>query len=296
MIRRLALAALLLVASPPALADKIKLANGDEIHGEILEWAVDHIVVEHPQLGRVTLGLDQLALETGKPPSAGLFGTTFLRGWSRSVNLGLNGKQGSTDSTNITAGLNFAYRDDWTRWKLTGRYFYNKSDDEGDNDNNGRLDLRRDWLVPGSRFFAFATGRYQYDQFESWQHRVVVGGGPGLHLLQREDHVLDALLGPTFTREFGERMDNKTEVLFGLDYTWRISSRYSFSLNNNFFTEYHPNAGDYRNLTIGELRIVLTEAPALNLRIGAENEFDSVVEEGDEKNTLNYYLAVGLDF
>jgi putative salt-induced outer membrane protein YdiY len=295
MLRNLSIAAALALWSATALADTVKLANGDELSGEIVEWAVDHLVIDHPQLGRVTLALDQLELDTGEPPNPGLFGTRFLRGWTRGIDLGLSGKQGNTSSTNITAGIDFDYSDDWRRWRLRGRYFYNSSDD-GDNDNNARVDLRRDWLVPGSRWFGFATGRYQYDQFESWQHRVVLAGGPGLHLVEGENHSLDALLGPSVTREFGTRDENRAEILFGLDYSWKITERHTFTLGNSLFTQYKPDAGEFRNVTIGELRILLTERPSLNLRIGAENEYDSVVEDDDEHNNLQYYLSLGLDF
>ena len=63
---------LLLCACPLALrADTLILANGDKISGEIVEWAVDHVVLEHPQLGRVRLTLDQLEIDTGTPPNPG---------------------------------------------------------------------------------------------------------------------------------------------------------------------------------------------------------------------------------
>jgi hypothetical protein len=68
-----------------AHADTLVLANGDEINGEIIEWAVDHVVIEHPQLGTMRFELDQLKIDTGTPPNPGLFGTRFLRGWSRRI-------------------------------------------------------------------------------------------------------------------------------------------------------------------------------------------------------------------
>ena len=65
-----------------AHADTLVLANGDEINGEIIEWAVDHVVIEHPQLGEMRIELDELKLDTGTPPNPGLFGTRFMRGWN----------------------------------------------------------------------------------------------------------------------------------------------------------------------------------------------------------------------
>jgi putative salt-induced outer membrane protein YdiY len=278
-----------------ASADTLKLANGDELNGEIVEWAVDHVVIDHPQLGQIRISLDQLDLETGTPPSPGFFGTTFLRGWNRNIDLGWTGRMGSTDTLNITAGLDFNYADEFRRWKLTGRYYFNDSSD-GDNDNNARVDLRRDWLFPGHDWFAFAALRYQFDQFETWQHRTVVSIGPGYNLVDTEAHKLDLRAGPTFTKEYSGSRDSKGEMLFGVDYEWSISSRSSLRFANEFYFQFSPEVADFRNLTTGEWKLSVTEDPSLSLKIGGSNEYDIDPDPGDEANDLRYYLSLGLDF
>jgi putative salt-induced outer membrane protein YdiY len=295
MLRRLTIVLALCAWGAAARADTLVLANGDTLTGEVVEWAVDHVVIEHPQLGLVRLSLEQLDIDPGTPPSRGLFGTNFLRGWNRSINLGLNGKRGNSVSTNLTAGFDFNYSDEFKRWRFNGRYFFNESDD-GDNDNNARVDLRRDWLIPDSDWFAFSSFRYQFDQFESWKHRTTFGVGPGYHLVDTESHKLDTMLGAAFTREYAGDKDNKGEALFGLDYTWQLSERHSVTLANSLFVEFRPNAGEIRNLTTGEWKLRLTEDPGLNLKIGGENEYETGVAPGDTNNDLKYYLALGLDF
>jgi len=295
MLRLLSPAFVIVFCVSAASADTLKLANGDKLNGEIVEWAVDYVVIDHPQLGRVRVSLEQLDLDTGTPPSRGFMGTTFLRGWNRHIDLGWTGRVGSTDTLNITAGLNFNYTDEFTRWKLTGRYFYNNSDD-GDDDNNARVDLRRDWLFPGHSWFAFASLRYQFDQFENWQHRTVLSAGPGYNLVHSEAHKLDLRVGPTFTREYAGDRDSKGEVLFGVDYDWTISSRSSLHFANDFYLEYTPAFADFRNLTTAEWKLRIIEAPSLSLKIGGSNEYDSNPDEDDEANDLRYYLALGLDF
>jgi len=297
MIHRLWIALVVCACCATASADTLVLANGDEITGEVVEWAVDYVEIEHPQLGRVRLSLDELEIDTGKPPSPGLFGTTFLRGWSRNVNLGFNGKIGNSRSTNLTAGLNFSYDDEFKRWRLRGRYFYNSSDD-GDNDNNATVDLRRDWLTPESPWFGFATYRFQFDQFESWEYRNTFTGGAGYNLVRTADkaHVLDVRAGPSYTKEFGGQQQSKGEVLLAMDYTWNFGSRYGVTLSNQFFLEAVPDGGEWRNLSLGEFTMGLTEKPALNLRIGFENEYETNIDPGDENNDLKYYMALGVDF
>ena len=199
MLHRLVIAAVLVACSSSAVADTLVLANGDKINGEILEWAVDHVVIVHPQLGEIKLSLEQLDIDTGEPPSPGLFGTRFLRGWKRTVDFGWNGRIDESTLTNITAGLDFRYADEFKRWNLRGRYFFNDDEGREDDDHNARIDLRRDVLFPGHRWFTFGAFTYQFDEFESWQHRTILSVGPGYHLVEREAHSLDGRVGLTFT-------------------------------------------------------------------------------------------------
>ncbi len=295
MLHRISIILTLCACAPVAGADVIVLANGDELNGEIVEWAVDHVLIAHPQLGQVRLSLDQLAIDTGQPPNPGLFGTRFLRGWNRSIDLGLHGERGTTETSTLTAGLNFNYRDEFKRWRLRGRYFLDR-DGNSTSDNNSRVDLTRDWLIPSNRWFMRTSLSHQFDEFESWEHRIVASAGPGYRLIERPAHALDAIVGPAFTREFGERDADKGEGVFGLDYKWQLNETVSFEVSNQFFVEATPNAGEIRNLSIGEWKLVLAEKPGLNLKMGIENEYESSVEGDDEKNNLKYYMTIGLDF
>jgi putative salt-induced outer membrane protein YdiY len=295
MLVRVVLAVLVCAWGTLARADTLILANGDRLTGEIVAWGVDTVVIDHPQLGEVQLALEQLRLDTGDPPNSGLFGTDFLRGWTRSLDIGANGKSGNTENENVTVGLNMDYRDDFKRWKLTGRYFF-ASEDGATTDSYGRFDLRRDWLLPDSKWFWRAGSRYQFDKFESWKQRFVLLGGPGYHLIETPAHNLDGLVAVAFTREEGDRDDNKGEAVLGFDYTWKVSEELSFSFSNNAFTEVVPDAGNLRNMTTSELRWALMQEPALSLKLGIENEYETEVERGDEKNDLYYYLSLGIGF
>jgi len=296
------LIALLLVGLPaclvapvaPARADTLVLANGDKITGEIIEWSVTHVVIEHPQLGRIRLALDQLKLDTGKPPSPGLFGTHFMRGWSRRVDLGWNGKQGNSQSANVTAGLRLSYDDDWKRWSIDGRYFFDSSDGTT-SDNNARIDIRRDWLIPDSHWFATLGGRFQFDQFEAWKVRTTFSVGPGYHLIDTERHSVDVRLSPAFTREFGDSQTSKAEGAFDLSWSWKISEKQSLQIGETFFLQAAPNPGDFRNFTKTQWSWSILQDPALSLNFGLENEFQSNPEPGDQQNNFKYFFTLGLD-
>ncbi len=291
---RALLLALLLLATP-AGADTLVLANGDTINGEVVSWAVDHVVLEHPQLGKLRLGLEQLALDTGEPPNPGFFGTNFMRGWNRRIDFGLTGQDGTSESTVITGGLRLGYADDWTRWVVNGRSFYDR-DEDGVSDNNARLDVRRDFLAPDKAVFWSLGSRYQFDETESWEHRATFSGGPGYHVIDTDHHRFDAIFGPAFTREFGDVKEDKSESSLVFDYEWKVSEKTSFKAFNNFFLEFVPNGGDIRNLSRAEWATRIAERPELTLIVGAENEYLTDPEGDDENYNLKYYVTVGLDF
>ena len=278
-----------------AHADTLVLANGDEINGKIIEWAVDHVVIEHPQLGEMRIELDELKLDTGTPPNPGLFGTRFMRGWNTHLDLGVNGEQNNSSSLSLTFGSKLTYDDPWTRWRVTGRYFLNLNKDGSDNDNNATFDVKRSWLFPESRWFAFAATRYQYDEFKAWEHRFTLAAGPGVHIVDTEHHSFDAIIGPAYTREFGTSDAGKGEALIGLNYDWKISERHSFDIDNQFFVEYRPSAGDWRNFTRINWALRISEDPDLKIKLGIQNEYESNPDPGDKNNDLKYIMTLGFD-
>ncbi|MGE4607554.1 MAG: DUF481 domain-containing protein [Myxococcota bacterium] len=285
----------MLVSAQIAHADAIRLKGGDEIHGEIVEVTADTVVLVHPELGRLTIARDKIEGDLKHAPSPGLFGTNFMHGWKRRIDLGLNGSQGTTISANATGGLNFNYKDKDKQWLLTGRYFFQRNK-EGTTANNAEIALRRDWLMRDSRWFAYGTVRYQYDQFQSWEHRGILSTGPGYNLLKREKQTLDVRLGPAYTRDFGNQESNHAEILWAMDYTWKPRDRIKITLSNQFYTEIGPDPGEFRNLTSAEWTVRLMENPALDLILGGINEYQSDLEPPDKKNNLRYYTTLGVNF
>ncbi len=162
--------------------------------------------------------------------------------------------------------------------------------------NNAQADLRRDWLLPNYRWFAFGALRYQFDAFQSWKHRVIVSAGPGYNLLDREKQTLDVRFGPAYTRDFSGDSNNKIEILTALDYTWQPRNRIKITLSNQFYTETWPDAGQFRNLTSAEWTTTILKEPELNLILGVNNEYESDLEPPSKKNNLKYYSTLGRDF
>ena len=122
-----------------------------------------------------------------------------------------------------------------------------------------------------------------------------MSAGPGYQLLDTETTRLSFLLGPSYVREQGNRRDDRFESFAGIDFGWNINERLQFTLANNFFTQIAPNAGDLRNLTVGQLSYKLSDSPSLSLVLNGENEYELEDEDG-VSNTLNYGISLAVDF
>ena len=119
----------LLVGS--AEADSFKLESGDVLSGDVVEERDDAIVLDHPTLGRIEIPRSEIVPEEPPaPPNPGLFGTSFLEGWTRKLGAGIAGSQGKSVNTTINVRLNVDKEDESARRKFNSRYYYSTTDDE----------------------------------------------------------------------------------------------------------------------------------------------------------------------
>jgi len=289
--RASALALLLSTVCMPAVAASVDLNNGDKLSGEILERTDTHIVVDHPVLGRLEIPRDQV-----KPPKSenpGLFGSSFLAGWSRTFQVGIAGSQGNSENTNVAAALDLDYADDRKRWAFDAAYQFGASEGET-SQHNAFTSLRRDWLLADSRWFFFGLGRGDYDDFRSWTYRISGSAGIGYEFVKSERWDLRGLLGPAVTQEFDE--DNfYVEALASIESVWTLSEYHSLSFTNTLYPALN-DLGEFRNLSTLGWRWRLAEQPALSLNVGVANEYQSQVESDRKHVDLTYTTALGIDF
>jgi len=284
---------ILILMPTSALAETatIELANGDKVTGEVVERSDERIVLVHDLFGRMEIPLTRV-----KPPEApkpGLFGTEFLAGWTRTLSLGLSGQEGNTRTTDIVAALDADAENETRRWAFEARYNFSTS--EGDTTkNNAMVGLGRDWLFPESRWFPFARGRFDYDEFRTWNLRLQGEGGVGYELVRRESFELRARTGPSVVQEWSEDQF-RAEWMVGPELAWRLGPSQSIEAGNFFYYSFTPWE-EFRNLSTLRWRWALTEDPALSLLAGVENEYQSDVDPGSESNALRDYTSVGLDF
>jgi putative salt-induced outer membrane protein YdiY len=224
--------------------------------------------------------------------------TSFWSGWTRSVEFGLTGSAGNTENLNIRAIFETERETAQLRTLLRFRYLY--GEDEGNvSENEGRVRGENDWLFPGERYFVFAFGVYEFDEFQDWDTRLQLFGGLGYEFLKerallangQDRATLTGRLGAGATREFGGSDDTwHPEALIGLDFVWEINDRNTFAAGTEVFPAL-DDFGEVRTVSYATYDVLLAEETDLRLRLGVEHEYDS--DAGDAKeNDVKYFVTI----
>ena len=291
---------------------KMTLAGGDTIEGKVIERTDYAIIVEHPNLGRLEIPrqrIDSLKIEEpeiDKPESQGWFvpqmrklaaKTSRLRekGWKLSSDVSADTSSGNTDEQVLRIGSHVGQTLPNSRRKMDASYYW-KSSEGSTSDNKLTIGLGHDWLNPESEWFWFTLGRFDYDEFESWEKRINAQAGPGYHLIKSDNMTLDGRLGIGARREWGSQNNNvKAEALIGADYQWDLTDKQKIVLAPYYF----PVVGDlddYRARVSGEWRFSFQEDMLLSFLIGTLYEYTSLVDPDKSHGDLRLYMGLRFGF
>ena len=316
-LRSLLLITLFLCASPLA-ADEIRLKTGDRIIGTIVEQNEAHVIMTHPVLGRLEIPraqIESISVEADDEPpetpaeAAAVDAAAEAEAdappdqpaapadeapkeseWKFSLVLGLSARD---DSETFNAAFMASRDTPAVRTRFDASYFLDISETETE-DNKFQAGVRHDWLVPKSRWFYFAQSRYDFDDFQSWKHRLGTHGGVGYHLVQTEDFLLKLRGGIGGVKEWGsDDQDLRPEGLFSPSIVWQISDRQKFTVESTFFPDLE-DLSEFRLLTNGQWTLLLDEKNRLSLNLSLQHEYESTVDPGDDRN--DFRLVAGLQF
>jgi len=216
-------------------------------------------------------------------------------GWSAAIDFSLDTTTGNTDEETTRLGVHLKRTLRRERLGIDASYYHKTS--EGDvSDNKLTVGAVHDWLNPGSRWFFFALGRFDYDEFESWQKRANAQVGPGYNLIGTDDMSLNLRAGAGARKEWGSQNNSvKFEGLAGFDFVWKMTDRQSFDAT--FY--YYPvitDFNDYRTRTALNWRYLLSKEVNVSLLLGVLNEFQSVVDPGLDDTDTRVFLGIQMGF
>lgn len=305
----------------------ITLSSGETIRGTFGGVEDGKVMLDHPVLGRI--GVPEGAItawaptpvdaqgvpvaapagappaepeaapapEPAKPaaPPPPLAPTSFLEGWTGSVELGLNGSEGNKSRINLRGGVSGARKTEETETTLSFVYSYSR--EEGVNTKNkAQVDARNDWILgKDSPWRVYALGRLEYDEFQDWDVRLSGFSGVGYQLIKSDRTSLIGRVGLGGSREIGGQ-DNRIhpELDLGFDLEHKLTERQKFTLS----IDYYPDLlriTDYRVVGKAAYEILLDPESQLTLKLGVEDRYDST-PEGAKRSDLDYFAILMFKF
>jgi len=305
-------------------ADEVTLKGGDVIHGKVIEQNDDGVLLEHEDLGQISIAStriasvlvapdettpppDQAEHEIGSPaPSHLIKEPEFDRlkafsarakenGFSSSIDMSLTSETGNTDERSLRIGAKLGR--EYSNIKLSSDLsYYNKESNGETTDDKLTFGLVRDQSYEDSDWFFFMMGRYDYDQFESWRHRVSFHSGPGYKLIQKPDFFMDLRAGPGVRKEWdSETTDPEFEGVVGTNFEWKRTKRQTFSFST-FFYAVLDDFDDNRTRTTFDWDYLLSEEINLSFVLGVLHEYQSVVDPGKDKNDTRVHTGIRYRF
>jgi putative salt-induced outer membrane protein YdiY len=237
----------------------------------------------------------QLATQMPDIADESVYTPGWLDGWKGSVEAGLNGSDGNTEQISFRIAARAKRTTERMETTVGASYQYATSSGV-ESENRFEAFGLNEWLNKGSRWRYFATGKYEFDEFQDWDHRLSGFVGVGYEFIKNDKTTLIGRAGLGGAYEIGGQNEEfNPEAMLGLDYTRKLTERQFLTAS----TEIYPNLSDFN-----EFRMVnragwqITVDPETNmfLRLGAEHRHDSDPGAGFKPNDLDYYLTLGWDF
>ena len=297
---------LLALPSSATQAEVLQLSNGDRLSGEVVEEDAHQVVFDHPVLGQLVIERGKIAATTAAGPtkatphnsdqiiklskptlSKPAAGTVI----SQRIEVGLSGASGNSRNSDFRLG--YQRRAESAQQHSLLKSGYQRESSNGRTEENDFFtELTYDWLMPESRWFRFAQGRYDWDDFEDWDSRISASGGSGYLFADRPDLRIAGRLGLGLSQTFGGEKDElDPEGIVGFDSNWQVSDRQSLELANTLYLQL-DEFGELRNLTSLAWLIKLDQFNDLDLKLGADNEYESDSTGESRSNDFRYNLSL----
>lgn len=311
-----------------SLADEFKLKTGETIRAEVVSRDDQNIVLNHPVFGRITLPVAQLApveATTAAGPVSGApvaapavvvpAGSVaaapanpaapalpeepkkigFMDNWDAKFEVGASGSTGNSDAMDLRVGLLATKETDEHRWKFDTAYTKATRNGEETRDEF-TVGVIKDWKIPGSQWFWWADGRYDYDRFKSWDHRASGHTGPGYEFIKSDKLTLLGRLGLGAAKEWGSDQDDVAlEAFANLDGKWKITKDQTLAASTTIFPSL-TDVGEFRARNTLDWIVKLSYQDGLSLKLGLIHEYESETDPGRDKNDLKYLASLLFDF
>lgn len=308
--------AALLLAAGGALAQQpggkvdATLSSGDVIRGVLVSDDGTTVVIQHPVLGELKLAKSNVTAIAAvpdaapppppppppppAPPEVKPDPDSFWKGWVGSLEFGLNGSDGNSQSVSMRAAANAKRETSETVTTLGISYVYGTQDGDK-NLEHGEINVRNDWKI-GSPWRIFAIGKTEYDTFQDWEWRVSLFGGLGYEFMKTDNTLLLGRIGVGATKEFKTSKQRiEPELDIGLDWEHKIDDRQKIFVNADYYPSLHRMT-DYRAQLKAGYEVIVDPKNNLSLKLGLEDRYNSNPGTDRKKNDILYFATIAYNF
>jgi putative salt-induced outer membrane protein YdiY len=207
-------------------------------------------------------------------------------GWTNSIEFGLNGSSGNSDTTSMQTGADLSRKTDLYTFAID--IDYQRTEAAGtETQNNGRLNADYDRLLGDTLWSAFGKFGLEYDEFKAFDARVNLNSGLGYYWLRNDTSNLVTRFGAGASREIGGPEDEWVpEAMFGYETSHQLTERQKIKGKIEYFPEW-SNFDNFRLVSDVSWEILLDGVDNLSLKLAATNRYDST-PQGADPNDLFY--------
>ncbi len=311
---------------PPPPTHAVVLDTGETLRATLVERTEEHVVLDHPLLGRVTVPASRVvsvsaisppadgsASASGGVPPVSATGSSNASAppapqaepappppapppeeeaakWSGKVEAGLNGSEGNTEQLSLRFGASIERKTD--KDVLTASANYRLKTENGDRTQNELfLKERFEWLLPPTPWSVFIESNQEYNEFRDYDFRVDALVGVGYRFIDEEKTKLVGRVGVGAAKEFGGIDDDiYPTALASLEFSHQITDRIAFSA----YGEYKPDLSDFDNYQLlgrASFDIALNDSKSLFLKLGIEDRYDNAPGTA-EANDIDYFASI----
>jgi|GEM_PF-1024324 len=216
-------------------------------------------------------------------------------GWKYNFSAGISGASGNNENFSGRVSLGGERLTETMETKVRASYLYSTSEGQR-SASRGELNIHNDWLLDGPWRY-FAQGKYEYEEFQAWQHRVSGAAGFGYEFINNDKTTLIGRGGAGGSYEFGSNADEKLvpEGLLGLEWSHKLSTSTTLKAATTYYPSFN-NMGEFRLNSGMGIEIVLDAETGMTMNAGLEHRHDSESGTGIRPNDIDYYMGVGWKF
>ncbi len=206
--------------------------------------------------------------------------------WQRSVELGIDGSEGNSNTFNIRFGADLKRQTELTKFRLDLDYYKAASNDR-ETANQTFLDCRSERRLRNSRLNWFLNGNIEHDEFKVYDLRLTLNTGTGYRLVEKDRSTLTFRFGAGASHEIGGPEPVWiSELVYGIELEHQVNKRQKIG----FTCDYFPDVTDFRRYRFdgkASWEVLLDEGSNLSLKLSIHDRYDATAYE-IRKNDLAY--------